>query len=228
MKHFFAIFLVFILLLSTISCSTIDSPETTIVSTEDQTETEQIFSNKTETETIETITETKTEEEQPAEEASPLLEEKPPVTTSKSTPPATTTTQNKNNNANNSDSNRVTVVQMADPETGISWDGKSPIIYTYPDGSTGTEKRVGAIYEQVPGMIDTIDPCLSCGNSVCPGWKDPTCCPNYIPYDGKCKQCGKKEGNGTNGTCVQWLMGAVDCPNCGVHVEVRTCHTCAN
>lgn len=107
-----------------------------------------------------------------------------------------------------SSSSTAKVVQMADPETGISWDGVSSIVYTYPDGTTGTEKREGATYEQVPGVINTI-----VGTE-------------HVEYDGKCSDCGKTEGDGTNGSCVQWLMGDVDCPNCGEHVEVRTCHTC--
>ena len=88
--------------------------------------------------------------------------------------------------------------------TGISWDGVTPILYTYEDGSTGHELREGAKYEVFPGLISTVY------LSIC-----------------FCSECGKASGNGTNGTCCQWLMGAINCPNCGVHVEVRTCHTCS-
>ncbi len=87
--------------------------------------------------------------------------------------------------------------------TGISWDGVTPILYTYEDGSTGYELREGAKYEKFPGLIGSVN------LSIC-----------------FCSECGKASGNGTNGTCVQWLMGDLNCPNCGVHVEVRTCHTC--
>ena len=125
------------------------------------------------------------------------------ATISTSTPPT-----NENLNNTTSSSGKATVVQMADPETGISWDGVSPIIYTYPDGTTGTEKRDGATYEQVPGMFNTVVEI------------------KHVEYNGKCSDCGKTEGDGTNGSCVQWLMGDVDCPHCGVHVSVRTCHTC--
>lgn len=104
---------------------------------------------------------------------------------------------------------KPTVVQRANPDTGISWDGKSAIVYTYSDGSTGTVPKPGATYEQLPGRFNTIP--QSNTSSV---------------YDGICSKCGKKEGDGTNGTCVQWLMKDVDCPNCGKHVQVRTCHTC--
>lgn len=88
--------------------------------------------------------------------------------------------------------------------TGISWDGVTPIVYTYEDGSTGYEPREGAKYEVYPGLIGRVY------LSIC-----------------FCSECGKTSGNGTNGTCVQWLMGDIDCPNCGQHVEVRTCHTCS-
>ena len=108
-------------------------------------------------------------------------------------------------------SSKPTVVQMADPDTGISWDGKSAIVYTYLDGSTGTTPKPGATYEQVPGIKCTIPQSNASSE-----------------YDGICSKCGKKEGDGTNGTCVQWLMKDVDCPSCGAHVQVRTCHTCGH
>lgn len=101
-------------------------------------------------------------------------------------------------------------VQLADTETGISWDGVSPILYTYPDGTTGYEKRDGATYEQVPGLIDTVN--LAAENYV-------------TDYDGYCKICGKKGWDGTNGTCAKFLR-AINCPNCGEYVEANTCHTC--
>ncbi len=108
-----------------------------------------------------------------------------------------------------------TVVQMADHETGISWDGKSAILYTYEDGTTGTEKRVGAKYEAYPGVIYTIEQADVASPS-----------PSSPVQTSVCSDCGKPDGDGTNGTCVQWLMKDVDCPYCGEHVPVRTCHTC--
>lgn len=106
------------------------------------------------------------------------------------------------------DKSDVVVVQLADPETGISWDGVSPIIYTYPDGTTGTEKREGATYEQVPGLKTTV------------------LAEYQTDYDNHCDYCGKIMGDGSNGTCSRWLMGDVTCPNCGVLVPGNTCHTC--
>ena len=122
----------------------------------------------------------------------------------------TVNSNNKNNvTSKNQSSSKPVVVQSANPETGISWDGKSPIIYTYPDGTTGTEKRVGATYEVEPGLIYTIREEKGSAEN-----------------DHLCSDCGKVIGNGTNGTCNQWLMGDVNCPNCGEYVKVRTCHTC--
>lgn len=43
--------------------------------------------------------------------------------------------------------------QDANTETGISWDGKTPIVYTYSDGSSGYEKKAGARYELAPGKF---------------------------------------------------------------------------
>lgn len=100
------------------------------------------------------------------------------------------------------------VVQRADPNTGISWDGKSPIVYTYEDGTTGTTPKDGATYEGLPGMITTYN------------------APKDVQVSDTCSRCGKVSGDGKHGTCARWLMGDVDCPNCGEHVEAHTCHTC--
>lgn len=101
-----------------------------------------------------------------------------------------------------------TFVQPADPNTGISWDGVSPIIYTYPDGTTGTEKRVGATFEAVPGIIGTVYEEIE-----------------KVEYDGHCPDCGKVQGDGSNGTCGTYLM--VDtCPLCGETGIQGKCHTC--
>ncbi len=110
------------------------------------------------------------------------------------------------------------VTQMADLTTGISWDGVSSIIYTYPDGTTGTEIQVGATYEALPGRINTVD------ESHMPNWK-----PDSNEYDGHCTHCGKKGGDGSNGTCLRyWTGGDHTCANCGVIVPQSTCHTCNN
>ena len=122
----------------------------------------------------------------------------------------------------NKDKDEVVIVQRADPDTGISWDGKSPIIYTYSDGTTGTEKRAGATYEQLPGVIGTVYGCYRCGDVNCPS--DETC-PKYTPPDNHCSHCGKVMGYGLNGTCTRWFWDQ-ECPNCHMIVPARTCHTC--
>lgn len=107
----------------------------------------------------------------------------------------------------------VVVVQRADPETGISWDGVSPIVYTYPDGTTGTEKRDGATYEGLPGMITTY----------------------YIERDSAgrvigsiCTQCGKEIAHLSRGIYCKQVNCAEYCSECGVYFQPFTCHTCAH
>ena len=82
--------------------------------------------------------------------------------------------------------------------------------------------------------------CPYCGKSDCASfyatdeWGNtcytPSKCPKYdirkdpVYY---CQTCGKKCGDGSNGTCVQFV-NACNCPNCGEHVDSWTCHTCKN
>ena len=101
-------------------------------------------------------------------------------------------------------------VRDADPETGISWDGESKIIYRTAEGLT-TEKTYGGYYEIRPNE-----------------WVQ-------LPYDikeetatDKCEHCGKVRGDGTNGTCIRYSLadGDMTCPNCGRNIPKHTCHTC--
>ena len=154
---------------------------------------------------------------------------------------------------------------FADPSTGISWDGVSPIIYTYPDGTTGTTPKEGATYEMLPGVITTYiilrdasgratgDICQICGKKVsintqvnsssyckhygwssycdrCGAWVEAYTCHDCIDhFDGVfyCDDCGKICGDGSNGTCVRWLVGGKhSCTNCGATVSAGVCHTC--
>lgn len=105
------------------------------------------------------------------------------------------------------------VVQMANPDTGISWDGKSPIVYTYPDGTTGTVPKDGATYEVEPGFK---------GTYTAP--KEDTVVEK--DDDGSCEHCGRKSGDGANGTCLRFWAFDDNCPHCGEFVAVNTCHTC--
>ena len=80
--------------------------------------------------------------------------------------------------------------------------------------------------------------CKYCGSHSCPSfyavdeWGNtcytPSKCPAYDVHDDPvhyCQKCGKACGDGTNGTCVQYV-NACDCPSCGEHVGSWTCHTC--
>ena len=80
--------------------------------------------------------------------------------------------------------------------------------------------------------------CPNCGSHSCPSfyavdeWGNtcytPSECPNYDIHKDPvyyCQECGKACGDGTNGTCVQFVTGC-NCPNCGKAVDSRTCHSC--
>ena len=82
--------------------------------------------------------------------------------------------------------------------------------------------------------------CPYCGKHDCPSfyavdeWGNtcytPSKCPKYDVHKDPvyyCQTCGKKCGDGSNGTCVQFV-NACHCPNCGEWVESWTCHTCKN
>jgi len=100
-------------------------------------------------------------------------------------------------------------VQDADPETGISWDGKSAIVYRLMSGEETYTKTYGAYYELRPNEWVLLE--------------EPT--ENEV-WDGKCHHCGKVSADGKNGTCVRWMMGDEVCPNCLEEVKANTCHTC--
>lgn len=101
-------------------------------------------------------------------------------------------------------------VRDADPETGISWDGESKIIYRTAEGLT-TEKTYGGYYEIRPNE-----------------WVQ-------LPYEikeetvtDKCEHCGRVRGDGSGGTCIRYSLadGDMTCSNCGKTIPKHTCHTC--
>lgn len=100
-------------------------------------------------------------------------------------------------------------IQDADPETGKSWDGVSPIIYRLQSGKETYTKTYGAYYEIRPDDWVLLE--------------EPT---NEEEWDGKCHHCGKAVGDGKNNTCVRWMMSNQKCQNCKAQVPVNTCHTC--
>ena len=112
----------------------------------------------------------------------------------------------------NYDPNKPVAVQTANTMTGISWDGKSPIVYTYADGTTGTTPKEGALYEVIPGVYGTYSVALdSAGRNL----------------TSNCTTCGKKVGTGINNTCLQYSTPSY-CGGCGILVQAYTCHTCAS
>lgn len=107
-------------------------------------------------------------------------------------------------------------VGPADTSKGVSWDGVSPIVYTYTDGTTGTKPKEGATYESKPGITTTYTGYVVGSNA--------TGSVNGVFY---CEDCGKVCGNGSDGTCVSWLTaGDHTCSCCGATVPSGTCHTC--
>lgn len=100
-------------------------------------------------------------------------------------------------------------VQDANPETGVSWDGKSAIVYRLMSGEETYTKTYGGYYEIRPDEWVLLE--------------EPT---EKEVWDGKCHHCGKISDDGTNGTCVRWMMGDETCPNCFEYVKAKTCHTC--
>ncbi len=83
-----------------------------------------------------------------------------------------------------------------------------------------------------------LEGCQYCGSHSCPSfyavdqWGNacytPSECPKYNIHSDSvyyCQTCGKKCGDGTGGSCVQFVE-ACNCPLCGEFVEARTCHSC--
>ena len=101
-------------------------------------------------------------------------------------------------------------VRDADPETGISWDGESKIIYRTAEGQT-TEKTYGGYYELRPDE-----------------WVQLSYPTEKEEITDKCVHCGKTRGDGTNNTCLRYSLtgGDILCPNCGKSIPAKTCHTC--
>lgn len=83
-----------------------------------------------------------------------------------------------------------------------------------------------------------LEGCAYCGSHSCPSfyatdeWGNTCFTPSKCPkYDIKkdpvyyCQNCGKKCGDGKNGTCVTFNVD-IYCPNCGKHVKAWICHYC--
>ena len=82
-----------------------------------------------------------------------------------------------------------------------------------------------------------LDGCPYCGSHSCPSfygvdrWGNgglfPELCPKYNAANDAakyCQTCGKPLGDGSMGTCVQFV-NACNCPDCGEWAEAWTCHS---
>ena len=82
-----------------------------------------------------------------------------------------------------------------------------------------------------------LEGCPYCGSHACPSFYatdqwghtcyTPSKCPKYNTHNDAaeyCQKCGKKCGDGGNGTCVQYIQSC-NCPICGKWVESWTCHS---
>lgn len=83
-----------------------------------------------------------------------------------------------------------------------------------------------------------LEGCPICGSHSCPSfygtdeWGNTglfsELCQKYNEHNDPlkyCQECGKKTGNGQNGTCVQFIQDDY-CPNCGEFVKANICHSC--
>lgn len=133
-------------------------------------------------------------------------------------------------------SNGVDYIKDANPKTGISYDLVSPIIYTYPDGTTGTELKDGATYEVRPGVFkvykaprDSVDRiigsiCSTCGQEV-GGWPKAGYCLQW-PYYRYCTCCGVYVADRTCHHCTEKEFASVFCDDCGKYYGNGTNNTC--
>ena len=107
---------------------------------------------------------------------------------------------------------------------------------TYSCGVAGHHCQNEAAHAHICNL--EIEGCPYCGSHSCKSfyatdeWGQsqytPSLCPKYnIKNDPTeyCQDCGKKLGDGTNGTCVQYV-NACYCTSCGKWVESFTCHSC--
>ena len=140
----------------------------------------------------------------------------PNSNTGGNTPGNTSGNTGGNTSNGNSDGNTsgYTVGSYVGPNVGRTESGE--IIYTYTDGTTGTVPKNGATYVNFKGFVRVYSDALEQAQEKYPVDDEPT----------RCSDCGKVLGDGTNGTCLRYLMNGHDCPNCGKYVPAQTCHSC--
>ncbi len=101
----------------------------------------------------------------------------------------------------------------------------------YPNYSCGCKNhKCRSPLEHFDMVHDEILGCTICGSHECMRLYtgNDADCSAYVPPkypDNCCQTCGKLLGDGTNGTCCQFLRDK-ECPRCGEFVTAWTCHTC--
>lgn len=174
------------------------------------------------------IEETETETTQLAEDDDTLKIEDVEVKT-----PTTTKPQKDNGGSQkpvNKDENKGDNVGIV-----INPDAQTPTPTTYSCGVGGHHCDSKEIHNFIVSM--EAKGCEHCGSHSCPSFYvtdewgqagiDVTKCPEYNKKKDPlyyCQDCGKKVGNGSNGTCVMFTVD-VECPDCGASVSANTCHS---
>ena len=118
----------------------------------------------------------------------------------------------------------------ADLEKLVAWDGVSPLIFIYSDGTVGTEPREGAQYESKPYILTTYvvyrdasgrvagDICKHCGKEVEAVTHKPNnrvdYCTHYS-FNRYCVYCGKWVAGYDCHDCINYFDGIFYCSDCG-------------
>lgn len=120
--------------------------------------------------------------------------------------------------------------------SGIVIGGNPPVEEHYSCGAENHYCNAPEAHAYIQNL--ELEGCAYCGSHSCPSFyatdewggacPDATQCPSYNEKNDPilyCQTCGKKNGDGTSGTCVQYI-NACNCTICGEWVESRTCHSC--
>ena len=120
------------------------------------------------------------------------------------------------------------------PQGGVTVGGETPEPYNC--GTAGHHCDGPETHAYLTNL--ELQGCPYCGSHSCASfyaqdqWDNscytPSKCPKYDIHKDPtqyCQDCGKKLGDGRNGTCVQFVTEDA-CPNCGERVKAWTCHSC--
>ena len=172
---------------------------------------------------------------------------KPPATDppKETTPPATNPTEPTSGSSNNrktlygydTTTGRTVPEEIVWDHAGytdldklIAWDGVSPLIFIYSDGTVGTEPREGAQYESKPYILTTYviyrdasgraagETCKHCGKEVEAVTHKPKnrvdYCTHYN-FGHYCSYCGKWVDSYKCHDCIDYFNGVFYCSDCG-------------